>query len=427
MSHSPTSVIIDRRKTVSGKSVGNRQRVLMRSKEALKAAVKDAVARRSIKDKDAAEVAVKTGLLDEPMFHRTFDGGIRHIVLGGNKEYVVGDRIPKDKEQQSSGGGAGQGEDGEDGFKFLLTQDEYLALVFEGLELPNLLKKESADTRVTAIERDGLMTTGSPSALDVIRSLKHAKARRIGLNRPKQEDVDLLAEQLQMHPDAILEAQLIRLKQRMKAIPWLDPVDLRYRRYEEKPVPISKAVIFCMLDVSGSMTEEYKDFAKRFFLLTHLFISRQYEHVEIVFVRHTDEAEEVDERTFFYDQKNGGTVVSSGLRKIVEIQRARFPVHEYNIYVASASDGDNFSSDNEVCRKIIEEQILPVVQFMIYIEVGRRNADGLYTFFGIRDGNSGLWTLYETLSEAYTKLMAKRITAIEDVYPVFREIFGKKE
>ena len=158
----------------------------------------------------------------------------------------------------------------------------------------------------------------------------------------------------------------------------------------------------------------------------HLFIDRQYEHVEIVFIRHTDEAEEVDEDTFFYDTKNGGTIVSSGLKKIVEIQRARFPRNEYNIYVASASDGDNYINDNDECIRIIESQLLPMVQFMIYVEVGRRDESGAYTFFGIRSEKSGLWELYEKLSESYKNLLAKRITCIEDVYPVFREIFGKK-
>lgn len=421
-----TTIIIDRRKTAPGKSAGNRQRVMARSKEALRAAAKAAVSRRSIKDKNPEEVVVKTGLLDEPMFHRTFDGGTRSIVLGGNKHYVVGDRIPKDQEGQGSGAG-GPGDDGEDSFRFLLSQEEYLSLVFEGLELPNLIKKETADTLVTTIERDGLTTTGAPNALDVIRSLKRAKGRRIGLNRPEQEDIEALERQFAEEPTETLRLRIDDLKRRMKAIPWLDPVDLQYRRYDEKPVPIAKAVVFCMLDVSGSMSEEYKDYAKRFFLLTHLFISRQYDHVEVVFVRHTDTAEEVDEQTFFYDQKNGGTVVSAGLKKIVEIQQDRFPPHEYNIYVASASDGDNYDSDNGPCRKIIETQILPIVQFMIYIEVGAKDADGHYSFFGIRSGNSGLWTLYEALSQEYKKLMAKRILAIEDVYPVFREIFGKKE
>lgn len=422
-----TTVIIDRRKTASGRSIENRQRVMVRSKEALRAAAKNAVARRSIKDKDAEEVTVKTGLLDEPIFHRTFDGGIRHIVLGGNRHYVVGDRIDKDSEQQNSGNGNGQGGSGEDEFQFLLSRGEYLALVFEGLELPNLVKKEVADTSVTSVERDGLTNTGSPNSLDVIRSLKRAKGRRIGLHRPEQEDIEALEAEYAAHPTASLQEQINAFKRRLRAIPWLDPVDLQYRRYDEKPVPIAKAVIFCMLDVSGSMSEDFKDYAKRFFLLTHLFISRQYEHVEIVFVRHTDVADEVDEKTFFYDRRSGGTVVSSGLKKILEIQQARFPKHEYNIYIASASDGDNFENDNEICEKIISTQLLPLVQFMIYIEVGARDEDGLYNFFGIKNNRSGLWKLYTELTKSNKNLIAARIRTIEDVYPVFREIFGVKE
>ena len=419
------TIIIDRRKSGADRSVGNRQRVMMRTKEALRAAAKAAVSRRKIKDKGAEEVTVKTGLLDEPMFHRTFDGGTRYLVRGGNKHYVVGDRIPKD-DPAGAAGGAGTGDGGDDEFQFLLTEDEYLELVFEGLELPHLVKKETTDAKAVVVERDGLTTAGMPSALDVLRSLKRAKGRRMGLNRPKPEYLAQLEQKYEEEPTEELKAEIDIIRRRMKSIPWLDPVDLQYRRYDEKPVPITKAVVFCMLDVSGSMTEEYKDYAKRFFLLMHLFIDRQYEHVEIVFIRHTDEAEEVDEETFFYDTKNGGTVVSSGLKKIVEIQRARFPRNEYNIYVASASDGDNYINDNDECIRIIESQLLPMVQFMIYVEVGRKDETGAYTFFGIRSEKSGLWELYEKLSESYKNLLAKRITCIEDVYPVFREIFGKR-
>src|SRR3546814_4446512 len=100
-----------------------------------------------------------------------------------------------------------------------------------------------------------------------------------------------------------------RLERRRRLISYIDPIDLRYRRYEHHPKPIAQAVMFCLMDVSGSMTEHMKDLAKRFFALLHLFLSRCYEHVEVVFIHHTDRAAEVDEQTFFYSTVTGGTQI----------------------------------------------------------------------------------------------------------------------
>ncbi|MEZ5893182.1 MAG: DUF444 family protein [Parvularculaceae bacterium] len=72
----------------------------------------------------------------------------------------------------------------------------------------------------------------------------------------------------------------------------IDPLDLRYNAYEPTPVETTAAVMFCLMDVSGSMGELWG---------------------------------------------SGGTVVSTALEKMLEVQKDRFPAHEWNIYVAQAS------------------------------------------------------------------------------------------
>ena len=105
-----------------------------------------------------------------------------------------------------------------------------------------------------------------------------------------------------------------------------------------------------------------KDLAKRFFLLLYLFLTRHYEHVDLVFIRHTSEAKEVDEETFFNSRETGGTVVSTALAEMRRIIEARYPSDEWNIYGAQASDGDNYSSDSATCLQLLERRILPVRQ-----------------------------------------------------------------
>jgi uncharacterized sporulation protein YeaH/YhbH (DUF444 family) len=139
----------------------------------------------------------------------------------------------------------------------------------------------------------------------------------------------------------------------VKRIPFIDPIDIRYRRFESIPKPVAQAVMFCLMDVSGSMSEHMKDMAKRFYMLLYVFLKRRCRHVEIVFIRHTDRAEEVDEHTFFYGPASGGTLVSSALQAMHEIVRSRFRPSDWNIYAAQASDGDNSTADGEAVARLL--------------------------------------------------------------------------
>lgn len=421
--------IIDRRRNPHGKNLENRQRVLARARAAVARAARAAIDQGTLREvgNDQA-VTIPADSLNEPSFHTVFTKGKRHIVFSGNKEFSTGDRLarPPGGGQGNGAGDGSQGEgNGEDGFRFVLTRDEFLDLFFEDLELPDLVKNQIVATETMTPQRTGLSTDGSPSQIDMARSMRQSMARRIGLKRPKTPEIEAMEaeiaalEKSRDNPERLraLKDALATALMRQRRIPWIDPVDLRYRRFTQVPKPSARAVMFCLMDVSGSMSEPMKDLAKRFFLLLHVFLQRRYKHVDLVFIRHTETAEEVDENTFFTDPRTGGTVVSSALTEFLKIQKLRYPQDSWNIYVAQASDGDNSSSDTQKSTSMLEKDILPLVQYFAYIEVG--------TMAVIR-GDTELWRGYSPVAQRDSTLAMSRVSDRRDIFSVFRQLFARK-
>ncbi|MFB9266410.1 YeaH/YhbH family protein [Bradyrhizobium erythrophlei] len=417
--------IVDRRLNPGSKSLENRQRFLRRAKALVQGAVKKSSQDRDIKDVlEGGEVSISLDGMDEPRFRR--EGGTRDMVLPGNKKFVEGDWLPRPNQSGGKGSGAGEG-DSEDAFRFVLSRDEFVDLFLDDLELPDLAKRKLADTENEGIQRAGYATSGSPANISISRTVSRALARRVALRRPRQEDIEALEEELTRcdgERRAELLALLEALKAKVKRIPFIDPIDIRYRRFEMVPKPVAQAVMFCLMDVSGSMSEHMKDLAKRFYMLLYVFLKRRYKHVEIVFIRHTDRAEEVDEETFFHGPASGGTLVSSALVAMHEIVRARFRPADWNIYAAQASDGDNMTSDSGLTGQLLTDKILPVCQFFAYLEVGEA---ANYTF---DMPDSSLWTLYERLRNDGAPMSMRKVSERGEIFPVFQDLFkrrGKQE
>ena len=368
--------IVDRRLNPGGKSLENRQRFLRRAKALVQGAVKKSSQDRDIKDVlEGGEVSIPIEGMDEPRFRR--EGGTRDMVLPGNKKFIEGDMLPRSGQSGGKAGGPGEG-DSEDAFRFVLSREEFVDLFLDDLELPDLAKRKLAEVENEGIRRAGYATSGSPANISVSRTVGRAMARRVALRRPRPEALAALEAELADCSEEARRVELLAeievLKAKMRRIPFIDPIDIRYRRFEEVPKPVAQAVMFCLMDVSGSMTEHMKDLAKRFYMLLYIFLKRRYRHVEIVFIRHTDRAEEVDEDTFFHGPASGGTLVSSALQAMHDIVRSRFRPADWNIYAAQASDGDNSYSDGEVSGRLLTEKILPVSQFFAYLEVGQEMA-----------------------------------------------------
>ncbi|PPD44756.1 MAG: hypothetical protein CTY15_06005 [Methylocystis sp.] len=420
--------IVDRRLNPSGKSFSNRQRFLRRVKDTVERAVREASRERAIEDlENAQEVVVPVDGAREPLFRHT-DGDRRDFILPGNREYVEGDLI--DRPEGAGGGGGkkpGFGEGQDDAFKFVLSREEFLNIFLDDLELPDFAKRGIVDTQKLGVRRAGYSMSGAPANLSLGRTMRMSLARRIAMRRPQQNAIENLErEHAAAGEDSAhrLEEALVFALNRRRNIPFLDPVDLRYRRFERFPKPVAQAVMFCLMDVSGSMTEHMKDLAKRFFLLLHVFLTRRYQRVELVFIRHTDEAQEVDEETFFRSAETGGTVVSSALVEMARIVGERFDPANWNIYGAQASDGDNMLSDNARTRHLLEDAILPFCQYFAYLEVAHPNAIEAASLAHF--GGSTLWNAYAPLPQTQRNFQMRRVARRDHIYPVFRDLFQRR-
>lgn len=425
--------IVDRRLNPGGKSFANRQRFLRRAKDMVERAVREASRERAIGDlENPGEVTIPAEGTREPVFRHT-PGTRGDFVLPGNREYVEGDLIERPSGGAGSegpGGGVGRNGAQEDAFRFILTRDEFLSIFLADLELPDLAKRRMARTEKEGLRRAGYTTTGTPANLSLSRTLRMSLSRRIALGRPKRHAIERLEQELAEATTAgspaadRISKELETLRRRRARISYLDPIDLRYRRFERFPKPVTQAVMFCLMDVSGSMTEHMKDLAKRFFMLLHVFLTRRYKRVELVFVRHTDKAQEVDEETFFRSAETGGTMVSSALTEMARIVRDRFDPESWNIYAAQASDGDNLPGDNELTRELLQNAVLPLCQYFAYVEVSGPNAES--PGFIPHHGPSSLWTTYAALQKGNGKFQMRRVSRREHIYPVFRQLFQRR-
>ncbi|WP_075187584.1 YeaH/YhbH family protein [Teredinibacter haidensis] len=416
------SYIIDRRLNSKKKSMVNRQRFLRRYRQHIKKAVSDAVDKRSITDLESGEnISIPNRDLSEPAFQHG-RGGRNTRVLPGNDQFVSGDHIPRPEGGGGTGSGSGASDkgEGEDDFIFQISQEEFLNFLFEDLALPNLVKRQLSGNEEFEFRRAGISNEGSPGKINIIRSLRSANSRRIALTAKKRRTLRKLEAQIESFKDgdnaelSKLEEEAKIIKEKIRRIPWLDDFDLKYNLQVKHPIPTSKAVMFCLMDVSGSMDQATKDIAKRFFLLLYLFLQRNYEKTEVVFIRHHTSAKEVDEQEFFYSRETGGTIVSSALKLMDDILQTRYPTGEWNIYGAQASDGDNWNDDSTLCYRTLTEKLLPRVQYFSYIEITARD-------------HQALWHAYEHVMSDFPRAFAmKKLTNVTDIYPVFRQLFHKQ-
>ena len=436
-------IIIDRRLNSKGKSTVNRDRFMRRYRGHIRRAVNESINRRSITDtKNGENISINKKDLSEPYFtHGT--GGIQKRVHPGNKEFSTGDRFkrPRTNSQGSNRGTPTDGGISIDNFVFKINRDEFLEYLFDDLELPNMISKSLKKSTDFITKRAGFSNNGSPEKLNIIRSLKNAYARRIAISGKERRELKKLKNILHEHEQLFYEKKTNKeimpseeekkdesniinvrhiknrievLNKKIRKNPFIDDFDLKFNHYVKVPTPSNKAVMFCIMDVSGSMTRDIKDIAKRFFFLLYLFLQRNYKSVEIVFIRHHAEAKECNEEDFFYARETGGTVVSSALNLTKEIIQKRFISDSWNIYVAQASDGDNWEADSPRCVNIIKEHLIQSLQYFAYVEITDRQ-------------HQNLWHEYEIIAKEYNNLFAmSQIRTAANIYPVFRQLFEKK-
>ena len=435
--------IVDARSNPRGKSLSNERRYLAKQKGAMREAVRRRIAEGGLKELGASggkRLRMKVKGTEEPSIHHDGESGVHDKVFPGNKKYARGDRIPR----PDGGGGGSEGSpdgEGEDDFYFELSDAEFQEAVFEGLEIPNMVKRYLVGEDDFILRNAGFAVDGPPNRMDPEQTLRRAIPRRIAFRLPykrRKEEIEneirKTEEEIQngtaVDPDSArarvkdLCDELAAIERKIQAVPFLDKPDLRFRRSEREPIPVTQAVMFCMMDVSGSMEEWHKEMAKRFFLLLYLFLRRNYDRVEVVFIRHTQEAKEVNEEEFFHGRETGGTIVSSALRLMKTIVDARFPLDQWNIYGCHASDGEDSSDDLKEVERCLSDEIMPIVQYYAYVEVRQQGTVMAALWASMK--MSELWVLIEGLLKQFAHLATAHISDARDIYPVFRKLFEKE-
>lgn len=414
--------IIDRRKNPKGKSSENRQRLLKRIEGQIKKALPDIVKNTNVKDltssKDKVKVPVKG--INEPQFTYDKDSGDKKYVHPGNKEYSEGDKIEKPKGSgQGSKGRKGSNDPsvGEDEFTVTISREEFLDYFFSDLELPDMIKKHLNSIVDFKQKRAGYSNYGNPSRLNVVRSYRNSMARRMASALFFEKKIKEIEEKLKGALSDLerleLEKELDKLRKMRLSVGFMEEIDLQYNNFEKVAIPTTSAVMFCIMDVSGSMGEKEKDISKRFFMLLYMFLTKQYERIEIVFIRHHTEAKEVTEEEFFNSKESGGTVVIPALELMGKIIKEKYSKN-WNIYAAQASDGDVWDkSDADDCYKILDTDLLNKIQYMIYIEV-------------CRESDGDLWGNYKALSEKRANFEIGKISGVSQIWTVFQDFFKKK-
>ena len=417
--------IVDRRHDSRNKSAVNRGRFIRRFRQQIRKAVADALVDRSVADIDQGErISIPARDISEPQF--TYGrGGLRREVLPGNDRFHSGDEIarpaPRDSPMGQQPGNEGEGQDD---FLFALSREEFLDIFFDDLALPNMVRAELARIADFRHVRAGYTQTGVPTNINVKRSLRGAAGRRMAAAAPYRKELAAARSRLEALESGAAgdgeEAQGLRrriavLLRQLERIPFIDSFDLRYNNRVRIPQASSRAVMFCLMDVSGSMDQHKKQIAKRFFMLLYLFLQRSYEHIDIVFIRHHTQAYEVGEDDFFHSRETGGTVVSSALELMRQIMLDRYSTSAWNIYAAQASDGENWDNDSPQCAALLDDSIVPRLRYYAYIEIST-------------EGAQNLWFEYRKVAERHPGVFAmRRITDLPDIYPVFHELFRKKQ
>ena len=388
--------IVDKRNNPKGKSSPNRQKLLKRIGHKIKKAMPDIIKNNGVKDLTSSKKGVKIPVkgINEPQFSYEGGSGDNKRVHPGNKEYIPGDKVRKPREGEGQGGQKGSNDPTitEDDFTISISREEFLDYFFDDLELPDMIKKHLNSVVDFKQRRAGFTNAGTPNRLNVVKSYKNSMSRKMAGNifydkkikeiEDKLKDKNLTQDQIDE-----LNKELNKLINMKNSINFMEEIDLRYNNYEKYPVPVTSAVMFCIMDVSGSMGEKEKDIAKRFFMLLYLFLTKQYERIEIVFIRHHTEAKEVTEDEFFNSIESGGTIVLPALELMDKIIDDKYS-SGWNVYASQASDGDVWDrSDAVSCSNLLRDKLLKKIQYMIYIEIARERY-------------SDLWNQYDDLSKS---------------------------
>ncbi|MBD3107156.1 sporulation protein YhbH [Bacillus sp. AGMB 02131] len=364
------------------KGYDDQQRHQEKVQEAIKNNLPDLISEESIimsNGTDVIKIPIRS--LDEFKIRYNYDKN-KHVGQGDG-DSNIGDVVARDGSAEQKGPGKGQGagdQAGEDYYEAEVSLLELEEALFSQLELPNLKRKEQADHTIEQIEFNDIRKTGLMGNIDKKKSMITAFKRNALNGNPG------------FHP--------------------IFQEDLKFKTWNEVTKPDSKAVVLAMMDTSGSMGVWEKYMARSFFFWMTRFLRTKYETVEIEFIAHHTEAKVVSEEDFFTKGESGGTICSSAYRKALEIINEKYPPNKFNIYPFHFSDGDNLTSDNARCVKLVEE-IMELSNMFGYGEVNQYNR------------HSTLMSAYKNMKhEKFQYYILKQKT---DVFHAMKSFFHKED
>ena len=384
-------------KTTADRSASDRRRHKQKIEKAIREGIHNIVADESIigqNGKKKFKIPVR-GIKEYRFVYGS--NSKKQVGSAPGKDIHRGQKIGEEDQEQQAQGRGGSDEKGEEFYDVEITLDELAQYLFDELELPDLQKRQLANIYNDKLKRSGYRSEGIQPRLDrkksAIARIKRMKAS--GFDPESAEE----GETFPFHED-----------------------DLKYRHYKKKEEPCTNAVIFFIMDVSGSMSQDKKFLARSFCFLMYQFLRSKYDTLEIVFITHDTEAREVDEDSFFSQATNGGTIVSTAIDLANEIVLKRFHPSSWNIYVFQCSDGDNFASDNEKYLQAVTE-LKDSCQLYGYCEIDPDKTNLKYSY-----SNPEYQTLYDILQPIKDKkLHTTYIIKKEDVWIAFKNILGSVE
>ena len=378
-------------RTNADRSASDRRRHKSKIEKAIKEGIHHIVAEESIIGKDGKKkIKIPVRGIKEYRFVYG-ENGNKKVGSAPGKNIKRGQKVgSKQQSGQQQGAGKPGKEKGEEYYEVEITLEELSSYLFDDLELPELEKKQMQKIMSEKHKRHGYRNKGIRPRLDKKETVKKMLRRRNSAKR---------AGRYNSEDDEFS----------------FNEKDLRYKHIKKQFKEHSNAVIFFVMDVSGSMTQEKKYLARSFFFLLYHFVRSKYENTDIIFIAHDVEAHEVDEEKFFQRGTGGGTIVSSGVEMVKDIVLKRYHPDSWNVYVFQCSDGDNWPTDNNKLITLLDK-LKPSCQFYGYCEIEP-------------EGDRLKWQDLSSLSTIYKKLVDNKfkiatITSPQDIWPAFKTFFG---
>ena len=371
----------------SDRSAGDRLRHRQKVRQSIRENIADIIAEESIIGK-ARDKVIKVPIRGIKEYRFVFGRNAPGVAQGdGSSE--PGQVVGKEGDQKNAPSDQAGDRPGVDYYETDVSLEELTDIMFEDLELPDLERKKLREMEAyRESKRKGYRQVGIRARLDKRRTVRARIKRRLAVGTRSEGNPE--HDRFPFHDD-----------------------DLTFRHIVTDVRKESNAVVLCIMDTSGSMDTMKKYLARSFFFLLYQFICTKYRSVELVFIAHHTEAREVTEEEFFSKGESGGTFISSGYQKALDIIAERYHPSLWNIYAFHCSDGDNFESDNSAALKAAKE-IAEAANLFGYGEIKPR---------GSRYYESSMLNVFRRLdAENFQTVLIERK---EDVWPTFKALLAK--